>query len=133
MHDNVGKALELIDVKDVHDAEEACTVLSAVIKMSYTDPSQRASFAPLDIGDLALDACEYACVLKELASQGWCSRDDSTKCRWLLARLPCSMCLRRLLPWKPIADGPLSLEYDNNANLLRTTESMQELYEKSLP
>ena len=36
MYDNVGKALSLLNVKDEHAAEEACIVLSAVIKMCYS-------------------------------------------------------------------------------------------------
>ena len=88
MHINVSGALNLLKISDYDEASEACTVLSALIKTSYADGHDRASCLAVDHGDLALDACEYACVLKELGSSKYCCGSDLEKCEWLLRRLP---------------------------------------------
>lgn len=90
MHENVLHAAQLQHILEYEQAEEACRLMSALVKLSYSSPASRARVRDLNPGDLALIFCEYSCILKELQTRGLVKTERSC-CRWLLQRLPCEL------------------------------------------
>ena len=90
MHENVLHAARLQDILEYEQAEEACRLISALVTLSYSAPGSRARVRDLNPGDLALNFCEYNCILKELQTRGLAQTERSC-CRWLLQRLPCEL------------------------------------------
>ena len=78
-------------------------MLSALTAMSYSDAHARSHCRVLDIGDLALHCCEYACVLKELLDSEQRSGSLLDWCHWLLQRMPPHLPNMRLLRKRAVA------------------------------
>ena len=91
MHENVRGALDLLGMSTPEVAEEACRVLSSLVYLSYSDGHSRAMLRDFDYGDIALIACEYTCILKELLHKHHQSGSELRRCQWLLGRLPSTL------------------------------------------
>ena len=91
MHENVRNAAELQDIVTHDHAEEACRIITSLVKLSYQSSASRCIVKPLSPGDIALDFCEYNCILKEVRQRKLCDNTDVDACQWLLARLPSTL------------------------------------------
>ena len=83
MHTNVRAAAEMQDIVTYDQAEEAYRIINSLVKLSYKSSPSRVKVHDLSPGDLALDFCEYACILKELRRRRKYNDTDTAACRWL--------------------------------------------------
>ena len=90
MHANVTESLDVLQCRTHTEAVELLAIFTALLRRSYVSPPRTTSRVDdLRVGDLALIACEYACLRAEVAPVLGVRPQDA--CAAMLRRLPRSV------------------------------------------